>query len=151
MRAGTRPGGYTFLELALVLGVVVIVFISVVPVLAANQTERRLRQAMDDLAQAVRERRADAERTGADQPLWVTKTGLFERRGGTTRELARPPARAELFVRFPAGDWRQDQEWRVPSGGFVEPASLRIREGRAWIEADFDFLTGSIAEERYSF
>lgn len=151
-REARRPArGYTFLELALALGIVVVVFIAVVPVIASGHVERRLRQGMDELAQAVRESRAEAEKTGAGRMLVVEKNGLSERSGDKVHEKVRTPGNAGLSVRFAQGDWEQEREWRIFSCGLVEPVSLRLQEGRAWIEADFDFLTGSVADERYSF
>jgi hypothetical protein len=33
----------------------------------------------------------------------------------------------------------------------VTPLSVRLSEGKSWIEVDFDLLTGRVAEERYAF
>lgn len=150
-RSGRRA--YTFLEVALALGIIAVVFAAVVPVVAAGSTERRLRDGMESLAQFVRDSRMEAEKTGRERILIVQPGGLAVRMGEKILPGVAAPRGAALSFRYPQGEWDKadGQEWRVFSSGVVAPASLRMKVGKDWIETDFDFLTGGVAAERYSF
>ncbi|MEI6337378.1 MAG: hypothetical protein WCQ57_02195 [Verrucomicrobiota bacterium] len=150
-RSGIRA--FTFLEVALALGIIAVVFAAVVPVIASGNTERRLRGGMEAIGQFVRESRREAEITGQERMLIVRPGGLAVREGEEILPGVPAPPGAEFSVRFAEGEWaRADhQEWRIFSCGVVAPASLRLQDGKDWIEADFDFLTGGVAGERYSF
>jgi type II secretory pathway pseudopilin PulG len=145
--------GYTFLEIALALGIIAVVFAAVLPMVSAGYQERRLTDGMESLGQCVRDARREAESTGREQTLVVEPGGLALREGSELVPKVRIPRGAVLSVRRPQGKWAaaDSQEWRIFSCGLVAPASLRLQQGTAWIEADFDFLTGSVAAERYSF
>lgn len=149
----TGSPAYTFLEVALALGIIAVMFVAVVPVIGAGRTERRLREGMEAIGQLVRDRRLEAEKTGKEQILLLQPGGLSVRDGEEIRRGVDTPQGTTLLVRYPRGEWAKahDQEWRIFSCGAVAPASLRLQDGKQWIEADFDFLTGGVAEERYSF
>lgn len=63
------------------------------------------------------------------------------------------PQGADFSVRYPGGEWEEadGQVWEFSPAGMVTPMSVRFSEGKDWIEADFDLLTGRVAEERYAF
>jgi len=150
-RTGNRA--YTFLEVALALGIIAVVFAAVVPVMAAGNTERRLRDGMEAIGQFVRDSRRESEKTGKERMLIVRPGGLAVREGEKISPGVTTPQGAALSVRYPQGEWAKadGQEWRIFSCGVVAPVSLRLQDGKDWIETDFDFLTGSVAAERYSF
>lgn len=144
--------GYTFLELALALAIVAVIFFSVVPLILSSQQERHLRQGMDAIAQLVRDSRYAAEKTGQPANLTFRATGLTPSRGNASISPVEI-SEGRLLVRYPGGTWEKagGQEWTFYASGLVEPLSVRIEQGGAWVESDFDFLTGSVADERYSF
>jgi len=155
-RVNNRPPAgraFTLFEVMLVLAIIAAVFLSVVPVIAAGYKERRLRDTMDTMVEFVRESRRQSEETGRERLLVVQPGGLAIREGGKLLPGVAAPSGVALSVRAPQGEWARadDQEWRIFSCGLVTPASLRMQDGQAWIETDFDFLTGGVAEERYSF
>lgn len=145
--------GYTFLELAIALGLIAIVFVAVFPTVSASHQERRLRGAMEAIGQEVRERRREAEMTGMEQSLVVTTNGLAAREKSALRTVTTIPEGVALALKYPGGEWEaaKEQTWRIFSMGVVQPLSLRLQQGDSWIEADYDFLTGGMAAERYSF
>ena len=144
--------GYTFLELALAMAIVAVIFFSVVPLILASQQERHLRQGMEAIAQLVRDSRYAAEKTGQPANLTFRANGLVPSRGGASASRVEI-SDAQLMVRYPGGKWEKagGQEWNLYASGLVEPLSVRLEQGGAWVESDFDFLTGSVADERYSF
>lgn len=144
---------YTFLEVALALAIIVVVFITVVPAISAGAREHRLQDTMTALSDVVRDSRMNAEKNGREQMLIVRPGGLALREKDQFVLKTEIPPGVKLSVRYPQGKWAAAdcQEWRIFSCGLVVPASLRLQEGTAWIETDFDFLTGGAAAERYSF
>lgn len=143
---------YTFLELALALAIVAVVFFSVVPLILASQRERHLRQTMDALAALVRDSRYAAEKLGQPGHLTFGPKGISSSQEG---EGLAPVSLAgcQLLLRYPGGKWEKadGRDWNIYSTGLVEPLSVRLEQETAWIETDFDFLTGNVADERYSF
>lgn len=148
----TKTRGYTFLELALVLAIIAIVFFSVVPVIFVHQRERQLKTAMDSIAQLARDCRFTTEDKGVEAVLAFQTNGVMPLSKGTSLTPAEI-GNCSLLVKYPGGQWERanGQDWRFFSGGMVEPVSVRLENGDAWVESDFDFLTGSVADERYSF
>lgn len=148
-----RQRAYTFLEVALALAIIVVVFISVVPVISAGARERRLQDTMTALSDVIRDSRMEAEKDGQEHVLIVRPGGLARLKNDQLVLKASVPTGVQLSVRYPQEKWdaAADQKWRIFSCGLVAPASLRLQEGTAWIETDFDFLTGGISAERYSF
>lgn len=144
---------YTFLEVALALAIIAVVFAAVVPVFSAGFKERKLRDALSDIGQLVREVRLQAEQTGVDQLLVFQPASVARREGKSLVSKVSVPEGSKLFIRYPQGEWTRggSQEWPIFAAGLVPPLSLRLQDGSDWIEADFDFLTGNVAEERYSF
>ena len=140
--------GYTFLEMGLALGVIAILFAAVIPMVSASQAERRLRDSLTQIQDLVRSVRADAERGGHAASLTLQPDGIT-----AGEDFMRLPSKMSLFLRYPRGQWEpaKGQSWTVHSFGAVAPVSVRLVSGDSWVEADFDFLTGSIASERYSF
>lgn len=147
--------GFTFFELALALGLIAIVFVGIAPVISASIQERRLRAGMDEIADLVLDVRGEAELGGTNLTLFFEKGGIarWDVESGEPKVAVVPPEDTELKVRFPGGKWSapDGQRWRFFPAGMVTPISLRLEDGDVWIEADFDFLTGRVGEERFSF
>jgi len=152
-RKARARAAYTFLEVAISLGLIAIVFAAAFPAVSATFEEKRLRGAMDAIGEQVRAWRHDVEVSGREKTLALTRRGLA---AGTDKDAALAveiPAGVALELKFPQGEWEgaKGQPWRIFSLGLVQPLSLRLRQGSSWIETDFDVLTGGVAAERYSF
>ncbi len=152
-RKARARGAYTFLELAIALGLIAIVFAAAFPVVSATFEEKRLRGAMDAIGERVREWRQEAETSGRERTLALMRKGLASGTGKDPALAVTIPQGITLEVKFPGGEWEaaKGQPWRIFSLGLVQPLSLRLRQGSSWIETDFDVLTGGVAAERYSF
>jgi len=151
-RAGKGARGYTFLELALALAIIAVVFFAVIPVISGNRSEQQLRGAMEELTLAVRRACLEAEKSGRPIQLRLHPQG-FVREKEAGQSIGKLAGNSRLFVRFPQGNWEpaNDQVLNIFSIGVVVPIGLRIEQGSRWIEADLDFLTGNVHDERYSF
>jgi type II secretory pathway pseudopilin PulG len=154
-RARTRERGFTFLEIALALAIVVVVFIATLPLAETSLRERRLRSLADSITDMVAEQRTQAGKTGRAATLRIQKSG-FERIDEATdaaEELLGIPKNTTLSVRFLDEKWAapDGRRWEFSPAGMVTPLSIRVAEGGAYIEQDYDFLTGRVADERFSF
>ncbi len=152
-----RPGsgGFTFLEIALALGIVAIVFVATIPLAQTSLRERRLRSAADTITDMVAEQRTQAGKTGQAITVLIRKSG-FERIDEATNApevLVGIPKNAALAVRHFDEKWAapDGQRWEFSPAGMVTPLSIRVSEGDGFIEQDYDFLTGRVADERFSF
>ncbi len=138
----------------LVAALIAIVFVGVVPVVSASMSERRLREAAEEIADVVREQRMGAQETGVRRELGIRKEGLVIPDGeGGEQAIFTTPDGVDFLVRYPGGKWAEadGQWWEISPTGMVTPLSVRFEENDNWIELDFDVLTGRVAEERYAF
>lgn len=144
--------GYTFLEIALAMGIVLAVFLAMVPLVQASIEERQLRACVTEITEFVLQNRSEAARSGRKISLQVEPGGL--RSPGAEPDTFALGFPANIRVELPASDgkWRapEGQNWQFSSVGTVTPMRLRLNRGDKWIELDFDFLTGRVAEERYA-
>lgn len=147
-----RLHGFTFLELMLVLALIAIIFVSSAPLVSSSLRERRLRADAEKISTMVRSLRAKAQGDGRRRVLEVRPQGFFEN-GDPPKEVAALPGDAIFTLRYPGAKWEKpdDQSWEFSPIGMVTPLSVRLESGSAWIELDFDMLTGRVAEERYAF
>jgi hypothetical protein len=136
----------------LVIALIAIVFVGMTPLLSASFRERKLRAAAEGIEEMVRAQRAQAQNDGRRHVLEIRSQGFFDRAGKDSQVLGAPGA-DELYVRFPGAKWEKPagQSWEFSPIGMVTPFSVRLENGNAWIEVDFDMLTGRVAEERYAF
>ncbi len=144
--------GFTFLELMLVLALIATIFVSSAPLVSASLRERRLRADAEKISTMVREQRAKAQSDGRRRVVKIRPSGFFENTD-PPKELAGLPQNEIFTLRYPGTKWEKpdDQAWEFSPIGMVTPLSVRLESGSAWIELDFDLLTGRVAEERYAF
>lgn len=147
-----RRLGFTLLEIMLVVALIAIMFIGTVPVVGASLRERRLRAEAETISSMVRTQRAEAQADGRRHTLVIRPSGFYER-GDKPKKVAALPGDAIFSLRFPGTKWEkpQDQIWEFSPIGMVTPLTVKLENGNAWIELDFDMLTGRVAEERYAF
>ncbi len=148
--------GFTMLEIVIALMIISVVFLGVAPMVTASLQERRMRGEMEAIADVVREQRVAAEADGEERRMILTLDGWeqIDRESGEGVMLLAAPSEGRLTVRLPGQKkWEKmdGQIWRFFAAGMVTPFSVRLAEGDSWVESDFDFLTGRVADERYSF
>ena len=154
-RAGRWTGGYTLLEIALVVAIIVLLVGAVVPLTSGFVREQRLRDAVRELLVLAKTARMEAMTSGRAAELVFEKGGFVLRRpgdeeGSESVKLVRGmtyqllPFAADKPLR-PDG-----QRWIFQPTGLCEPIAVRIMEDEAWIEVRFDPLTASIEDESYS-
>jgi len=148
-----RSRAFTLIELMLVIALIAIVFIGSTPMVSASLRERKLRSAAESLESAVREERSRAMGDGQRHVVEIRSGGFVEQDRKKTRKIFEAPRGVEVYVRMPEREWGkpEGQDWEFSPIGLVTPLSVRLSEGKSWIEVDFDLLTGRVAEERYAF
>lgn len=148
------PGGYTLLEIALVVTIIVLLVGAVVPLSSGFVREQRLREAVRSLLVLAKTARTEAMTTGRPAAVVFAREGFGLVRAGEeepseTVGLARGsryevrPFGADKALR-PGG-----QRWIFQPTGLAEPLTVRLMEDEAWIEVRFDPLTAGIEEETY--
>jgi hypothetical protein len=137
----------------LVMALIVIMFLGTVPLVSASRHERKIRDAAEAIETMVRAQRSKAQTTGERRVIEVRPAGFFEQSKKGLEVLAMPEG-PKIMLRAPGEeDWGkpQGQQWEFSPIGMVSPLSVRLEDGNAWMEVDFDLLTGRVAEERYAF
>lgn len=142
-------GGYTILEISLTISISVLIFLAIAPAFSGLMNERKFRNAADLILECAAETRTEAKRQGK---FLVLTFGEYEMRlsGGKCVSL---PKDMTLLIRKNSDKWEsaKNQIWKFFPNGFIEPISLRLERGSAWMEMELDVLTAMVAEERFSF
>ncbi|MGH8046238.1 MAG: pilus assembly FimT family protein [Chthoniobacterales bacterium] len=151
-KSALRRRGFTLLELMMVIALIAIMFAVMIPLTSASSRERKLRTAAEQIEGMVRAQRNAAQDDGHRRILEISSRGFFEHGGKRDQVLGMTGAQT-LYVRYPGAKWEKPakQIWEFSPVGMVTPLSVRLEQGDAWIEVDFDMLTGRVAEERYAF
>ncbi len=144
------------LEIVIALMIVTVIFLGTAPLVIASFRENRMRGWMDEVAFFVADERVAAEQSGEERRIILGKDGLerFDPESGRPEVVMAEPTEGEVSIRFPGEQkWSKPdgQVWRFFPAGMVTPLSIRLEVGEDWIETDFDFLTGRVAEQRYAF
>ena len=151
---GRRTGGYTLLEIALVVAIIVLLVGAVVPLSSGFVREQRLRESVRGLLVLAKTARTEAMTGGRTAEVVFGKGGFALLRAGEeeSSESVRLP-RGTRYQLLPFGadkPLRPDgQRWIFQPTGLCEPLTVRIMEDEAWIEVRFDPLTAGIEEEGY--
>ena len=155
MRTKRRPArGYTLLEIAMVVAIIVLIIGAAVPMTSGFTREQRLRDVVRELLVLAKTARADAMTTGRAAEVVFAKDGFALRRPGEEEpaESFRLP-RGMRYVVEPFGADRavrpDGQRWVFQPTGLCEPLSVRVEEDEAWMKVTFDALTAGIADEGY--
>ena len=151
---GRRTGGYTLLEIALVVAIIVLLVGAVVPLSSGFVREQRLRESVRGLLVLAKTARTEAMTGGRTAEVVFGKGGFALLRAGEeeSSESVRLP-RGTRYQLLPFGadkPLRPDgKRWIFQPTGLCEPLTVRIMEDEAWIEVRFDPLTAGIEEESY--
>jgi type II secretory pathway pseudopilin PulG len=151
---GRRTGGYTLLEIALVVTIIVLLVGAVVPLSSGFVREQRLRESVRGLLVLAKTARTEAMTTGRAAEVVFGKGGFALQRAGEeepSESVGLP--RGTRYQLLPFGADKplrpNGQRWIFQPTGLCEPLTVRIMEDEAWIEVRFDPLTGGIEEEGY--
>jgi len=144
--------GYTFLEIALALGIVVVVFLAMVPLVGSSLQERKLREAVQAVSEFVLETRTASARENRRIAVRMERDGLIDANSDSTDLRVAFPEGVQVTVPGPRRKWSEldGQMWYFSPIGTVTPITMRFAIEDQWIEVDFDFLTGRVSEERYA-
>jgi type II secretory pathway pseudopilin PulG len=153
-RPGRRTGGYTLLEIALVVTIIVLLVGAVVPLTSGFVREQRLRDSVRGLLVLAKTARTEAMTTGRAAEVVFAKGGFALVRAGEeepSESVQLPRGTRYQLLPFAADKpLRPDgQRWIFQPTGLCEPLAVRIMEDEAWIEVRFDPLTAGIEEESY--
>jgi type II secretory pathway pseudopilin PulG len=151
---GRRTGGYTLLEIALVVTIIVLLVGAVVPLSSGFVREQRLRESVRGLLVLAKTARTEAMTTGRAAEVVFGKGGFSLLRAGEeepSESVQLPGGTRYQLLPFGADKpLRPDgQRWIFQPTGLCEPLTVRIMEDEAWIEVRFDPLTAGIEEEGY--
>jgi len=137
----------------LVIALVAIVFVAMTPLMTASMREKKLRASAEGIEELVRKQRSDAQDDGHRRVLEIRSKGFIDRTSKSNTQVLGAPGGTGFYVRYPGAKWEKPsgQRWEFSPLGMVTPLSVRLEDGDAWIEVDFDMLTGRVAEERYAF
>ena len=150
-----RPRGYTLIEIALVLAIMVLIIGAAVPLSSGFMREQRLRDPVRELLVLAKTARTEAMTTGRATGVVFGKNGFGLLRPGSDEpsETYKLP-RGMSYVIRPFGSEKSakpdGQTWIFQPTGLCEPVTFRLQEDDAWIEVAFDPLTANIGEEAYN-
>lgn len=153
-RMARACGGYTLLEIALVVTIITLLIGAVVPLTSGYTREQRLRDVARELLVLAKTARTEAMTTGRAVQLVFDKGsfGLLRPGDEEPSDAVDLPAGIGLSVTpygAEKGDRANGQRWVFQPTGICEPIAVRIAEDDAWLEISFDPLTASIADESY--
>lgn len=150
-----RPRGYTLIEIALVLAIMVMIIGAAIPLSSGFMREQRLRDPVRELLILAKTARTEAMTTGRATAVVFEKGGFGLQRPGA-EELAEsyrlPPGMSYTLMPFGSEKAaRPDgQTWIFQPTGMCEPVTFRLVEDDAWMEVTFDPLTANISQEAYN-
>ena len=154
VRVGRRMHGYTLIEVALVIAIIVLLIGAVIPLSSGFVREQRLRDSALGLLVLAKTARTEAMTTGRTAEVIFSKGGFSMRRAGEEEaaetEVLPSGMRYQLLPFGADKPLRPDgQRWIFQPTGLCEPLTVRIMEDEAWIEVRFDPLTAGIEEETF--
>lgn len=140
------PGGFTLVEIVLVIAIGVVFFGGAAVLLTSTAGDKDLADARKQLEAAARGARESALRSGAKQIVRLNGSGVgggsFS--GGVEMELITP---LDLSLGRKGWGSPQDYQWSFTSGGLVEPIRVRLRKGENVEQFSFSALTGEATTE----
>jgi len=149
------PRGYTLIEIALVLAIMVLIVGAAVPLSSGFMREQRLRDPVRELLILAKTARTEAMTTGRLTGVVFGKKGFGLLRPGAEEAsdtYTLPEGMSYTLRAFGSEKAAKPdgQTWIFQPTGLCEPITFRLVEDDAWIEVTFDPLTANIGEEGYS-
>lgn len=150
-----RSSGYTLIEIALVLAIMVMIIGAAIPLSSGFMREQRLRDPVRELLILAKTARTEAMTTGRTTGVVFEKKGFGLLQSGN-EELSDSYELPEgmSYTIIPFGSEKaakpDGQTWFFQPTGLCEPVTFRLQENDAWMQVTFDPLTANISEESYS-
>lgn len=147
--------GYTLVEIALVLAIMVLIIGAAIPLSSGFMREQRLRDPVRELLILAKTARTEAMTTGRPTGVVFGKNGygLLRPAADEASDTYTLPRGMSYSIR-PFGSEKtakpDGQTWIFQPSGLCEPITFRLEEDDAWIEVAFDPLTAGIGEEAYN-
>jgi len=157
------PYGYTLIEIAIVLAIIAVITAASLPFFSAEFTEQRLRRPATALQEFAVKARAAAMESGRPTTIRFNEDGFalftqWEEEDPDAHE-AETPMETVPLERGLRLEWRRTEadawlpvsgkEWIFYPSGICSPMGIRIAQGRASLELDFDILTSRVASEQF--
>jgi len=159
-RTKAASGGFTLLEICIVLCILALVLGAAMPQVSSWLAEEKLRAPARKLELLARTARAAAmeRQRPVDVVILPAALALTEADAAPGKDdLVRSypiPEEAVVMTRpwgEPALALRKETRWRFQPDGLCEPMEVEFSRGSARISLTFDPLTASVAEEKYAF
>jgi prepilin-type N-terminal cleavage/methylation domain-containing protein len=149
-----KPRGYTLIEIAIVLAIMVMIIGTAIPLSSGFMREQRLRDVVRELLILAKTARSEAMTTGRPTGVVFGKKGFGLLRPGADEpsDVFQIPQGMSYSLRPFAAEKAlkpDGQTWIFQPSGLCEPVAFRVEENDAWIEVLFDPLTADIGEEAY--
>ena len=146
--------GYTLLEIALVVSIIVLLIGTAIPMTSGFIREQRLRGVVRELLVYAKTARTDAITTGRTSEVIFEKDGFALRRTGAeepSETFVLPEGMNYLLEPFGSDKvLRPDgQRWIFRATGLSQPLTVRIEAGEAYLQVTFDPLTAGISDESF--
>lgn len=146
--------GYTLLEIAIVVSIIVLLVGAAIPLSSGFVREQRLRDVVREILVLAKTARSDAMTSGGRAVIIFDKKsfGLVRPGDEDPSEIYALPA-GIVYDILPFGTDRRvrpdGQHWVFQPSGLLEPLAVRVIEDEAWMEVRFDPLTAALSDESY--
>jgi len=146
VRSRCRTGGFTLVEIVLVIAIGVVFFGGAAVLLTSTGGDKDLIAARKQLEASARSSREAALREGRKKVVVLNDTGVggaaFS--GGVEMDVITPQ---DLSLGRRGWGRPQDYQWTFTGGGLVEPIRVRLRRGANVEQFSFSALTGETTTE----
>jgi len=145
-RRRVGPGGFTLVEIVLVIAMGVVFFGGAALLLVNDPGDKDLADTRKLLQAVARGARLAALSQGKKQIVFLNVTGAGGQSFpvGVQMDLITP---RDMAAGLKGWGRPQDYEWTFTAGGLVEPIRVRLRKGDVLEQFSFSALTGEILNE----
>lgn len=145
-RGRVGPGGFTLVEIVLVIAMGVVFFGGAALLLMNDPGDKDLVESRKSMQAVARAARLSALSQGKKQIVVLNVTGVGGESfpGGVQMDLITP---RDMAAGLKGWGRPLDYEWTFTAGGLVEPIRVRLRKGEVLEQFSFSALTGEILNE----
>jgi len=146
LRRRGGPGGFTLVEILLVIAMGVVFFGGAALLLMDSPGDKDVVDSRELLQEVARAARLAALSQGKKQVVVLNVTGVGGKSfsGGVQMDLITP---RDMAAGLKGWGRPLDYDWTFTAGGLVEPIRVRLRKGDVLEQFSFSALTGEILNE----